>query len=108
LRKLAKYLKPFLIGLIAAIVLLFGQAVCELNLPNYMSDIVNVGIQQSGIEHAAPDAMSESGMKLITTFMTESEKSLVEQNYTLVLGTDKNTAGKEYSSISPKPEHSFM
>ncbi len=60
--KLAKYLKPFLFGLVLAIALLFGQAVCNLNLPNYMSDIVNVGIQQSGIEHAAPAAVSQDGV----------------------------------------------
>ncbi|MDR2586873.1 MAG: ABC transporter ATP-binding protein/permease [Coriobacteriales bacterium] len=43
---LARFLKPFLAGLGLTIVLLFVQAICELNLPNYMSDIVNVGIQQ--------------------------------------------------------------
>ena len=56
--KLAKYLKPFYIGLILAVALLFVQALCDLNLPNYMSEIVNVGIQQNGIEHAAPTALS--------------------------------------------------
>ena len=49
--KLKKYLKPFIFPLIVAILLLFTQAVCDLNLPNYMSDIVNVGIQANGIEH---------------------------------------------------------
>ena len=107
MRKLAKYLKPFLIGLIAAIVLLFAQAICELNLPNYMSDIVNVGIQQSGIEHAAPEALSEGGMKLITTFMTESEKSLLARNYTLISATEENAAGKEYSSVYPQAGAQF-
>jgi ATP-binding cassette subfamily B protein len=43
---LARFLKPFLAGLGLTVVLLFVQAICELNLPNYMSDIVNVGIQQ--------------------------------------------------------------
>ncbi len=100
--KLAKYLKPFLFGLILAIVLLFGQAVSELNLPNYMSDIVNVGIQQNGIEHAAPDAISQDGLKLITAFMTDSEKQLVNANYELVSGTDENASGKVYSSIYPE------
>ena len=44
--KLVKYLKPFLFGVLLAVVLLFGQAVCDLTLPNYMSEIVNIGIQQ--------------------------------------------------------------
>lgn len=79
--KLAKYLKPFIIGFITAIILLFVQAVCDLNLPNLMSDIVNTGIQQSGIEHAAPDVISPNGMKLIKTFMTEDEKTLADASY---------------------------
>ena len=68
MNKLAKHLKPFLSGIVLAIALLFVQAICDLNLPNYMSEIVNVGIQQSGIEHASPDAISQDGMELITTF----------------------------------------
>ncbi len=99
--KLAKYLKPFTIGLIVSIVLLFGQAMSDLNLPNFMSDIVNVGIQQNGIEHSAPDAISPSGFKLMTTFMTESEKTIAESSYSLVGSTDKNAAGKDYKSIYP-------
>ena len=92
--KLAKYLKPFSFGLVMAIVLLFGQAISDLSLPNYMSDIVNVGIQQNGIDHPAPDAISDDGMKLMTTLMTVSEKRLVEENYELVSGTEKNANGK--------------
>jgi ATP-binding cassette subfamily B protein len=44
--KLARFVKPFFVGLCLAIILLFVQVICELNLPNLMSDIVNVGIQQ--------------------------------------------------------------
>ncbi|MCE5195728.1 MAG: ABC transporter ATP-binding protein/permease [Negativicutes bacterium] len=100
--KLAKYLKPFLISLLLAILLLFGQAASDLNLPNYMSDIVNVGIQQNGIEHAAPDAISPSGLKLMTTFMTEDEKALVNENYRLVSSTDQDPTGKTYLALYPK------
>lgn len=100
--KLAKYLKPFSFGLILAILLLFGQAICDLNLPNYMSDIVNIGIQKNGIEHSAPDAVSQNGMKLITAFMTPGEKQLVSDNYFSATVNDKNAAGKTYSSIYPK------
>ncbi|HZW49374.1 MAG TPA: ABC transporter ATP-binding protein [Bacillota bacterium] len=100
--KLAKYLKPFLISLALAILLLFGQATTDLNLPNYMSDIVNVGIQQNGIEHATPDAISPAGLKLMTTFMVDSEKALVSENYTLMSTVDLNTAGKAYLTVYPK------
>jgi ATP-binding cassette, subfamily B, multidrug efflux pump len=99
--KLAKYLKPFLFGLIMAILLLFGQAICDLNLPNFMSDIVNTGIQKNGIEHAAPDAISQNGLKLITAFMTADEKELAEDAYSLVSVADKNEKDKTYGSIYP-------
>ncbi|NLY36102.1 MAG: ABC transporter ATP-binding protein [Tissierellia bacterium] len=99
--KLAKYLKPFTLGLIVAIVLLFGQAMGDLYLPNFMSDIVNVGIQQNGIEHAAPDAITPEAIKMITSFMDDSEKSLVEENYTLLASSEKNTKDKVYKTIYP-------
>ncbi|MFA9379817.1 MAG: ABC transporter transmembrane domain-containing protein, partial [Acetanaerobacterium sp.] len=100
--KLSKYLKPFIIGLVLAIVLLFGQAMCDLNLPNFMSDIVNVGIQQNGIEHAAPDAITPDGIKMMNTFMTDSEKQLVANDYMLVSGTDLNADGEAYAGVYPK------
>ena len=99
--KLKGYLKPFIIGLMVTILLLFGQAFSDLNLPNYMSDIVNVGIQQNGIEHAAPDAITEEGMMFMTSFMDDSEKQLVADNYTLVSNTDENAKGIAYSDIYP-------
>ena len=97
--KLAKYLKPFKFGLIAAILLLFGQAIGDLSLPNFMSDIVNVGIQQNGIEHPAPDAISIDGMTMITTFMDDSEKNLISKTYTLLSSAKKDTKGNSYDSI---------
>ena len=88
-------------GLLIAIVLLFGQAMCDLNLPNYMSDIVNVGIQQNGIEHAAPDVLTKNGMTLMNTFMTDSEKAIVDAGYSLVSSTDTNSSGKVYGDLYP-------
>ena len=99
--RLSKYLKPFLASLFLAIILLFGQAAGDLYLPNYMSNIVNVGIQQNGIEHAAPDAISVDGMTLMTTFMTDEEKDLVDGSYTLKSTEEKNSKGKTYKSIYP-------
>ncbi|MHB1452378.1 MAG: ABC transporter ATP-binding protein [Saccharofermentanales bacterium] len=101
MKKLARYLKPFTVGLLVAITLLFVQAMADLNLPNYMSDIVNVGIQQNGIEHAAPEAISIGGMKLMTTFMTADEKMLFVDNYAQVSITDSNADGKSYGSLYP-------
>lgn len=86
--KLAKYLKPFSAMLVLSIALLFGQAISDLNLPNYMSDIVNTGIQQSGIKNAVPEAVSEDGFTLMTSLMQERDKQTVNQYYTLVQAGD--------------------
>lgn len=102
--KLAKYLKPFLTGIAVAILLLFLQAICDLNLPNYMSDIVNIGIQQNGIEHASPDVISQEGLKLMLTFMDDNDKNLVEDSYELKELDAQNNKGKAYSSLYPKAD----
>ena len=99
LKKLMKYIKPFIFGLLLAFALLFGQAMSDLNLPNYMSQIVNIGIQQNGIENVAPDALSKEGMEFIKTFLNENEKILIEENYKLVKVSEKNSDGKTYESL---------
>ncbi|ELC8443886.1 ABC transporter ATP-binding protein [Clostridium perfringens] len=86
--KLIKYLKPFTASILAVIVLLFAQAMFDLSLPDYMSNIVNVGIQQGGIENAVPKVISQSEFDKLTLFMSKDEKEKVESNYTLL---DKNT-----------------
>lgn len=102
--KLTKYLKPFTFGLVAVIFLLFAQAMGDLSLPNYMSDIVNVGIQQNGIEHAAPNAISTDGMTMITTFMDDDEKALIQENYTLLSSTEEDAKGIAYNTIYTNAE----
>ncbi|NMC57243.1 MAG: ABC transporter ATP-binding protein [Eubacteriaceae bacterium] len=69
-----------------------------------MSKIVNIGIQQNGIDSTAPAAVSESGMALITTFMTDEEKTFVNDNYTLVNSSDRNEKGQAYIDLYPKAE----
>ena len=81
MKLIAKYLKPFAALVLVCLILLFGQAMCDLSLPNLMSDIVNVGIQQSGVEQGAPEAMSKNGMTLLEFLMNEDEKKLMEENY---------------------------
>lgn len=101
MKKFAKYLKPYSLILVLVLLLLFGQAMSDLNLPNFMSNIVNVGIQQNGVEDAAPLAISQQGMTLMQTFMLADEKKLVQDNYLLVSGSEKNAQGKTYQSIYP-------
>lgn len=79
-----KYLKPFALLVALCLILLFGQAVGELSLPNMMSDIVNVGIQKGGIDKTVPAAISENGFTLMTIFMQETDRQTFKNAYTLV------------------------
>ena len=80
--KLLKYLKGHLLPIFFIFILLIIQAFCELSLPDYTSDIVNVGIQQSGIDSPAPKAIRESELNKISVFLTDSEIAQVKDNYT--------------------------
>ncbi len=93
--KLKRYLKPYLALALAAVVLLFGQAMLELTLPNLMSDIVNVGIQQGGITQAAPEAISTGSMDLMRLFMTDADKAAVDGAYTVTAEPDGRFPGLE-------------
>lgn len=96
--KLSKYLKPFLLPLIAVVVLLFTQAQCELALPDYMSNIVSVGIQTGGIKNGVPQAIRESEAQKLFVFMEEDEVQLFQTNYSL---TDSSNATSEQVSRYP-------
>jgi len=82
--KLAKYIKPFIGLILAAIVFLFIQAMADLSLPDYMSKIVNTGIQQGGIENAVPMAIRKSQLEKIITLLNDEEKEQVIGSYTLI------------------------
>ncbi|MHB1254211.1 MAG: ABC transporter ATP-binding protein, partial [Candidatus Humimicrobiaceae bacterium] len=82
--RIAKYLKPFMVLILIAIVLLFVQAMADLSLPDYMSEIVNVGIQQGGIKDAVPVAVRQSQMGKLTIFIDKDSKDLVFKSYALI------------------------
>ncbi|MHA1685344.1 MAG: ABC transporter ATP-binding protein [Candidatus Heimdallarchaeaceae archaeon] len=82
--RILKYGKPYIFHIIVAIVLLFGQANLELALPDYMSDIVDRGIQQGGIEHAVPIAIRQTQMDRALIFVTEDNKTKISEAYRLV------------------------
>ena len=84
MRKLIKHLKPFIWAIVAIFVLLFAQAMADLSLPGYMANIVNVGIQQNGIENAVPQAISADEFNKIAIFTTDSQKAQVTADYTLI------------------------
>lgn len=97
--KILKYYRPFIWSIIFAIVLLFIQAMCDLNLPNYMGDIVNVGIQSNGIVNVAPKAISEKGFNLTTSFMNKTDKAFVSDNY-IKINKGNNNYLKNYPLIA--------
>jgi ATP-binding cassette subfamily B multidrug efflux pump len=82
--RLVKYLKPFVLLILLAMVLLFVQAMADLSLPNYMARIVNNGIQQGGIENAVPSAIRQSEMDKVLLFMSADDQAQVLRHYTLI------------------------
>ncbi|WP_455493904.1 ABC transporter ATP-binding protein [Gemella sanguinis] len=80
--KLLKYLKNFKIAILCLVVILGVRVVAELALPTYTSNIVDTGIQQSGIEDAVPSKISEKSLNTLELFMSEDEIKQVTENYT--------------------------
>lgn len=87
--RLKQFYKPFILSLLLAIVLLFVQAFADLNLPNYMSDIVSVGIQQGGIDHGSTEIISQEAYDFIYTLSSEENKELLDASYGLETVVDE-------------------
>jgi ATP-binding cassette subfamily B multidrug efflux pump len=103
--RLIKYLKPYTLLIILSIALLFVQANADLALPDYLSKIVNNGIQQSGVENAVPKAIRQSQMDKLFIFMNADDKALVLDNYTLVEPTSPEADQylEEYPALANQP-----
>jgi ATP-binding cassette subfamily B protein len=82
--RLIKHLRPFFPLILLAIALLFIQANADLALPDYLSRIVNVGIQQGGVESAVPLAIRQGEMNRLILFMIDADKADVLAQYSLV------------------------
>ena len=82
--KIMKYLKPYWLSIGLTLGLLFGQATCELTMPDYMQNIVNTGIQNGGIESGVYEQVRESTFNSYVMFATDSEKDLMTSSYKLV------------------------
>jgi ATP-binding cassette, subfamily B, multidrug efflux pump len=103
--RLTKYLKPYLLLILITIILLFVQANADLALPDYLGKIINVGIQQGGIENAVPEAIRQSEMDKLLLFISPEEKEVVLNDYTLV---DQNSpeyeqAVQDYPTLANEP-----
>jgi ATP-binding cassette subfamily B protein len=81
MRRLLKYLKPYTLLIILSVVLLFVQANADLALPDYLSRIINNGIQQNGVENAVPLAIRQSEMEKLFLFMKPDDQDLVLNAY---------------------------
>lgn len=96
MRYTVKYLKKSVVPILLVIGLLIVQAMSDLALPSYTSDIVNVGIQQQGIENAAPEAIRESSYEELALFMSDGDQQTFQSNYRLV--DRASLTAKEYET----------
>ncbi len=91
-----RYLKKSYIGVLLILIFLIIKVVCDLALPFYTSTIVNIGIQQGGIESVIPTYLSKEGYEEITSLVSHEEEALLRESYTYtapyytVTKTDKN------------------
>ena len=95
--RMSKYSKPYLGMLFFAISLLFVQAYADLSLPSYLGNIVNIGIQQGGIENAVPLGINSTEMDWVVLFMNNVNRTYVFGNYTLI-----NNFSADYNSYLQK------
>lgn len=102
--KLMQFLKKYSVHILIIIALLFAQASLELSLPDYMSRIVNVGIQQGGIEKTYPEVISGEQREILTLLMSPEDLASFEEDYTVYNVEDasletlypKLSAGSDY------------
>ena len=80
--KIFKNMIPYWKSILVILVLLFVQAWCDLSLPSYTSDIIDVGIQNSGVEHVTPKRITEEEFQTAKFIMTDDEADLWESLYT--------------------------
>lgn len=79
--KIFKNMIPYWKSIVIIIALLFVQAWCDLSLPSYTSDIIDVGIQNYGVEHVVPEALTADEFETAELFMTDEEADLWESIY---------------------------
>ena len=103
--RLTRYLKPYAWMILLAVVLLFVQANADLALPDYLSKIVNVGIQQGGVDSVVPVAIRQSEMDRLAIFLDDADKTALLAQYMLVDQTSPDHAAlvKKYPTLANEP-----
>lgn len=81
MRKLIKFLKPYAGVVFAVLCVLVVQAYCDLSLPTYTSDIVNIGIQQSGVDEKVPLTIAEEDLNHLLLFVHSDDQETVKNSY---------------------------
>lgn len=104
--KIMKYLKPYVVLLLLCTALLFVQANMELALPDLMSRIVTVGIQQSGIEKPVPEAIRESSMTVLARLNTPNVQNKIDKSYILI--TKSSSDYREMMKKYPVLENEYI
>jgi ATP-binding cassette, subfamily B, multidrug efflux pump len=98
--KLIKFLKPFAGQIFVIFILLFIQAMSDLALPNYLSRIINIGIQQNGIRTAVPEVIRAGSLKKIESLMSEQDQAYIGNNYLLL--DRQRLSAQEYQTYQKK------
>ena len=104
--KLFKFLKPYTMSICAIIAVLVLQAYCDLSLPAYTSDIVNIGIQQGGIDTIVPKEIAKADMDHLFLFMQEDDRKNVLEDY--VEQEDRYVIREEVLENDEKTEKLFQ
>ena len=97
--KILKYLKKSTLPIIIIVILLVIQAMCDLSLPDYTSNIINVGIQQGGIEDAVPDIIREDELNKILLFVGKDDAEYVLDKYEYLTSLEGSEYADKYASI---------
>ncbi|MDD3341394.1 MAG: ABC transporter ATP-binding protein [Bacilli bacterium] len=111
MKHIFKHLRKSWKALAIIVVLLAVQAICDLSLPDYTSRIINVGVQQSGIENAAPTVLSKSTMEEFLLLTNDKDASVIKKSYKVLeyktmTKTEKEKYEKKYPII--KEENVYL
>jgi ATP-binding cassette subfamily B multidrug efflux pump len=101
--RLFKFLRPYAGLIILIFALLFAQAMTDLALPDYMSKIVNTGIQQDGIENVLPEAVLASHMDKLALLMSSEDIAALQKYYKL-LNKDELSADEFANQVKIYPK----
>ena len=96
--RIGRYLMEHKAAVAVIILMLTVQAFCDLSLPRYTSQIVDIGIAQSGIEHIAPEFISQTSYQKLETMLNNKDKAVLRSAYIKVPGSSSMLSLKDDAS----------